>query len=255
MYDIVLDLSECSFPCSIKPKKTKNMCHIVNTPKEGRFGLIMDGPVASGKGKQSRLIKGGVHISTGDLARKKRELCVEFDGQYGHILDAGQYLPDKVVFELVREHIPTIAEHKGIIIGDGLVRTRYQADQLGTIFARPQLMLGFSIFIPLEVSLVRAEKRFEEEGRPDDFDKKTILTRYENWRKNKDSVHKKLRAKGVTIIEIDGNRSIEEVQRMIHPYVEKHVKRLRQEWEESSSYAQSKKRRRQVYPHAGLRPI
>jgi adenylate kinase family enzyme len=226
------------------------MCHIVNTPKEGRFAVIMDGPVASGKGKQSRLFEGGVHISTGDLARKKRELCVKFDGQYGHILDTGKYLPDNVVFELVREHIPNIAQEKGIIIGDGLVRTRYQADQIGTIFARPQLMLGFSILIPLEVSLIRAQKRFEEESRLDDFNEKTILTRYENWSKNKESVHKKLRAKGVTIIEIDGNRSIEEVQNTIQPYVEKHVKRLRQEWEESSSYSQPKKRRRGIYPYA-----
>jgi adenylate kinase len=219
------------------------MCHIINTPKSSIFGVIMDGPVASGKGRQSKLIDGGVHISTGDLARKKRELCVKFADSYGHIIDAGQYLPDKVVFELVREFLPTLSEKKGVIIGDGLVRTRYQAKQLNTIFARPNLMAGFSIVIPLEVALDRAEKRFQEEGRLDDFHSDTIVTRYKNWEKNKESVHTKLRAKGVHLISVDGNRTIEEVQNTIKHHLNAHISRLQRDWDESNSFAQPKRRR------------
>ena len=223
------------------------MCHIVNTPKDGRFGVIMDGPVACGKGSQSKLIVskvGGVHISTGDLARKKREICIDFAGRYGHMLDAGQYLPDNVVFELVREFIPNIAHEKGIIIGDGLIRTRFQAKQLGTIFARPQLMLGYSIVIPEEISLLRAKERFEKEGRPDDFNEKTILSRYKNWRTNKESVHKKLRAKGVVLIEVDGNGSIEEVNLRISYHLNAHLERQKKQWEEDKSFTQPMRRRK-----------
>ncbi len=225
------------------------MCHIVNTPKDNRFAVIMDGPVASGKGEQSRLIvsaMGGVHISTGDIARQKRETCSEFADKYGHLLDSGKYLPDNIVFGLIREFIPKIADKKGVIIGDGLIRTRPQAANLGTIFAKPALMCGYSIIIPEEVALIRAKKRFEKQGRPDDYNEKTILTRYRNWERNKERVHKKLRSQGLRLIEVDGNKSIEEVNQTIYHHLEIHLNRQKQEWEDSRSFAQPKRRRQPI---------
>lgn len=225
------------------------MCHIVNSPKVNRFGVVVDGPVACGKGCQSRLIissVGGVHISTGELARKKRQMCVEWNDKYGHILDAGQYLPDKVVFELVREFIPSVAEEKGVIIGDGLVRTRYQADQIGTIFARPQLMIGFSILIPKDVAIERALSRAKAEGRFEDFDERIISGRYDKWAQHKDSVHKKLRAKGIHLINVDGDRSVEAVSDTINHHLRAHLERQKRQWDESRSFSQPKRRKSRI---------
>lgn len=242
------------------------MCHVLNTPDARTFGVLMDGPVACGKGKQSKLLR-GVHISTGDLARKKCEVDIDFADKYGHLLKRGKYLPDKIVFGLVREIIPTIkpeetSDGEIVVIGDGLVRTFKQADQVGTIFARPRLLLAFSIFVPLEVSLLRAKNRYEEEQRPDDYDEKIIRGRYKDWTDNKVKVHRKLSAKGVTIVSVDGLLSVEDTHNFIQTRLNQHIQSLNEEWQESHSYKQSKKSKKKLptfdllamrnHPHAGL---
>lgn len=224
----------------------------------------MDGPVACGKGKQSILLTphGAVHISTGDLARKKRQDCSVFDADYGKFLDSGKYLPDKVVFQLVRETIPDIITHgnslslpnggKPVYIGDGLVRTRYQADQIDTIFARPRMLLAFSIFIPEEVALKRAEQRAEEEKRSDDFDSAVVRGRYRSWLDHKDAVHKKLRAKGVDLVHINGEASPQDVHKVIVRTLNQHIQMLNEQWGEHGSFQQSKRRKKVGRPHLDL---
>lgn len=238
------------------------MCHIVNTPDHG-FAVIMDGPVACGKGKQSRLLvpRGAVHISTGDLAREKRKACTDFDANYGKFLDGGKYLPDKVVFQLVRDTIPDFVSHgnglsttagvKPIYIGDGLVRTRYQADQIGTIFARPRMLLAFSFFITEKTALARAEKRAEEEHRSDDFDPAVVRDRYKSWLNHKDEVHKKLKAKGISLVHIDGEFSPEDVHKAVVANLDRHIHQLSEQWDEHGSFKQPK-RKKPVRPHIDL---
>jgi adenylate kinase family enzyme len=219
----------------------------------------MLGSIAGGKGSQSKRITGerGVHISSGALARQKVENDEIFREMYGGKLVAGEYLPDKIVFELVQEVIPTIGDNRGVIVGDGIVRNFVQAKRVDNFFARPNLLIGFNIKVPREVTLVRSFDRAKKERRADDFSEDTIIRRCRAWEQNEESVLRKLRAKGVKIFEINGNRHADNVHAEIDQHLTRHISGLRQQWEQSRSHSQPKRRRPRVAgpPPAEVQPL
>lgn len=181
----------------------------------------MGGPPASGKGTQARIL-GGLHISSGDLARKKRSVDIEFDDKYGKVMDAGHYLPDEIVLELIHEEAPAVENYKGYVIYDGAFRNHPQATKIGSVIARPALAISFHITITWEVALERARERYKKEGRTDDALEASLLVRFKEWERHDKAVQAKLKSQNVKVYVIDGNRPIDEVNAEIRALLKKH---------------------------------
>lgn len=195
--------------------------HICNTESSGIIAVLMAGPPASGKGTQAKTL-GGLHISSGDLARKKRSLDIEFENQYGALMDLGHYLPDEIVLQLIHENASSVENYKGYVIYDGAFRSHQQATKIGSIIARPGLAISFHITISWEVALKRARERYIKEGRTDDADEASLLIRFKEWERHDKAVQGKLKSQGVKVYVIDGDRSIKEVNAEIRSLLQKH---------------------------------
>ena len=98
----------------------------------GARRLILLGPPGAGKGTQSqRLIEhlGVPQVSTGDLLRAARREGTELGQQAQAFMDAGQLVPDTLIFELVEERLARADAASGYIL-DGFPRNVSQADEM-----------------------------------------------------------------------------------------------------------------------------
>lgn len=98
----------------------------------GARRLILLGPPGAGKGTQSqRLIEhlGVPQISTGDLLRAARREGTELGQKAQAFMDAGQLVPDSLIFELVEERLARADAASGYIL-DGFPRNVSQADEM-----------------------------------------------------------------------------------------------------------------------------
>ena len=96
------------------------------------FNIILFGPPGSGKGTQSeKLIDkyGLVHLSTGDLLRKERQLKTPLGVEAQQFVDKGQLVPDEVVIGMISSALDENAESRGFLF-DGFPRTVAQAEAL-----------------------------------------------------------------------------------------------------------------------------
>ena len=94
--------------------------------------FILLGPPGAGKGTQSaRLIDalGIPQISTGDLLRAARKAGTELGRKAQVFMDAGQLVPDELVFGLVAERLSAEDAQQGYIL-DGFPRNVAQAKAL-----------------------------------------------------------------------------------------------------------------------------
>lgn len=209
--------------------------HIFNTYAAGNLAAIFLGPNLAGKDFQAEeLLRNGMRgrvISTGQLARDKRTRCPDFDKDFGPLMDAGDYLPDKITLGLVQEEIPTIRENTGFVGIVGKPRNKIQAGMLDNVVSRPNLCIGFRLIIENpDVILGRAEKRHKEKQRIDDLDEGTVLKRFNLWKNNEVSTIKKLRAKGVKVWDIDGTLLPDDIHKFILKKTINHHHDLFEQW-------------------------
>jgi len=93
--------------------------------------LIFLGAPGAGKGTQAQELKrlfGFEHISTGELLRKKKQSQDEISHKIRMYMDRGELVPDKIVFEVLRQAINE-NNVKGFIF-DGFPRNLTQAKEL-----------------------------------------------------------------------------------------------------------------------------
>ena len=134
--------------------------------------LLIIGPPGAGKGTQSVLIaeKLGIPaISTGDIFRFNVKNETELGKKAKSYMDAGEYVPDSLTNELVRDRLSHDDAQNGFLL-DGYPRTQPQVETLDEILAEQETSLDGVILLEAdqEELVSRLANRAREQGRTDD---------------------------------------------------------------------------------------
>mgnify|MGYP000359389201 FL=1 len=135
-----------------------------------RFLLI--GPPGAGKGTQAaRLAEsyGIPAISTGDIFRFNVKNETELGKQAKAYMDRGEYVPDSLTNDLVRDRLSQADAADGFLL-DGYPRTADQVAELDDILAEKSQHLDAVVMLSADVDEVvrRLLNRAIEQGRADD---------------------------------------------------------------------------------------
>jgi len=136
------------------------------------MNIILFGPPAAGKGTQAKRLvttRHMVQLSTGDMLRSAIAAGTELGARVKDILTTGGLVSDEIVIDLIKENLPA-AEAAGGAIFDGFPRTVAQAEALDAMLGERGAKIDRVVRLKVdEPALVaRVERRFAEEGRPDD---------------------------------------------------------------------------------------
>lgn len=136
------------------------------------MNIILFGPPAAGKGTQAkRLVQeyNMVQLSTGDMLRAAIKSGSALGQKVSAIMAAGALVSDDIVIDLISENLDQ-AHATGGAIFDGFPRTLAQAQVLDEMLSARGDKIDFVIRLVVddEALIRRIEKRFAEEGRPDD---------------------------------------------------------------------------------------
>ena len=148
------------------------------------MNLILFGPPAAGKGTQAKKLvseRGFIQLSTGDMLRAARSSGTDLGRRVAGIMDSGGLVSDEVVIALIEEQLQLNPGAAGFIF-DGFPRTLAQAQALDEMLAGRGMKVDSVIRLKVdeEALIGRIERRFAEEGRPDDNPEafRTRLTAY-----------------------------------------------------------------------------
>lgn len=210
--------------------------------------IILFGPPGSGKGTQAKLLseKHGVpHISTGDLLREavaQRTVLGQRAKQY---LAGGNLVPDEVMIGLIREVLGSERARHGFIL-DGFPRTVAQAEALDQMFRQMDIALDTVISLRVEhdeiirrltsrLTCTQCRSVFNESQIPSAGDLRCSSCGGELYHRKDDTPETARHRLDVYLKEtkplkdfyrltnrftqIDGMKSIEEVQRLIEAIV------------------------------------
>jgi len=133
--------------------------------------LIMGAPGA-GKGSQAGFMSdrlGIPAISTGDLFRHHVRERTPLGMQVEEIMRSGDYVPDSITNEIVRDRLDREDARDGFIL-DGYPRTPDQVGELDTMLAIPQTSIDavIHLVVPDDALIPRLMARGAAEGRADD---------------------------------------------------------------------------------------
>ena len=135
-----------------------------------RFLLI--GPPGAGKGTQAGLLANAHSIpaiSTGDIFRANVKDETELGLKVKSIMDRGEYVPDSLTNELIRDRLSQADAEAGFLL-DGYPRTNDQVNELDDILSAQHRILDAVILLVAdpEELVRRLLKRAQEQGRTDD---------------------------------------------------------------------------------------
>ena len=179
--------------------------------------LLIVGPPGAGKGtKSSRLTElfGIPAIATGDIFRANIKEQTPLGQQVQAIVAAGNYVPDSLTNELVRDRLEQEDAQGGFLL-DGYPRTTDQVAFLDEFLASHGTQLDAVIQLTAELDelVARLRKRAVEQGRADDTEE-AIRHRQEVYLRETAPLLDIFRARGF-LIEIDGLGPIDEVTERI----------------------------------------
>ena len=135
-----------------------------------RFLLI--GPPGAGKGTQAALLANAYSIpaiSTGDIFRANVKNETELGLKVKSIMDRGEYVPDSLTNELIRDRLSHADAEAGFLL-DGYPRTNDQVNELDDILVSQHRILDAVILLVADTDELvrRLLKRAQEQGRADD---------------------------------------------------------------------------------------
>ena len=135
-----------------------------------RFLLI--GPPGAGKGTQAALLANAYSIpaiSTGDIFRANVKNETELGLIVKSIMDRGEYVPDSLTNELIRDRLSQADAEAGFLL-DGYPRTNDQVNELDDILSSQHRILDAVILLVADTDELvrRLLKRAQEQDRADD---------------------------------------------------------------------------------------
>lgn len=171
------------------------------------------GPPGSGKGTQAQGLvreRGWIQLSTGDLFREHIARDTELGRTAKRYIDKGEYVPDVVTVDMVRQRLREIPRETRVIF-DGFPRTVAQADELDELLAEFDRNVDAVLLldVPRAELLTRLGKRASEQGRTDDTPE-VIGKRLDVYEAKTRPVVEHYRAKGL-VRAVDGIGAVEEI--------------------------------------------
>ncbi|WP_200954451.1 MULTISPECIES: adenylate kinase [unclassified Nocardioides] len=179
--------------------------------------LLIMGPPGAGKGTQATAVAehfGVPAISTGDIFRANVAQGTPLGVEAKRYMDAGEYVPDEVTNNMVRNRIADPDADAGFLL-DGYPRTLAQVTELdGMIEATGhQLDAVLVLTVDQEAVIGRLLKRAEIEGRADDTED-VIRRRLEVYGEETEPLITSYSERGL-VVSVDGMGDIEDVQKRI----------------------------------------
>ncbi|MCO5294813.1 MAG: adenylate kinase [Homoserinimonas sp.] len=181
----------------------------------GRFLII--GPPGAGKGTQAALLAGrfGIPaIATGDIFRENIKNETPLGLEVKSIVDAGDYVPDALTNELVKDRLAKPDATDGFLL-DGYPRTLSQVAFLDALLAQEGQKLDAVIRLVVDVEVVveRLRKRAAQQGRSDDTEE-AIRHRQEVFKRETAPLLEVYEAAGL-LVTIDGIGEVGEIAERI----------------------------------------
>jgi adenylate kinase len=179
--------------------------------------LLIVGPPGAGKGTQAKRISehlGIPTISTGDIFRSNIANETELGLQVRAIVDAGDYVPDELTNELVRNRLAEPDAAAGFLL-DGYPRTTDQVRYLDALLAESGAAVDAVIRLVADRDAIveRLRKRAIAEGRVDDSEE-AIRHRQDVYLRETEPLIAVYRDRGL-LAEVDGLGSVDEVSARI----------------------------------------
>jgi adenylate kinase len=175
--------------------------------------LLFMGPPGAGKGTQAAALSnelGVPQIATGDIFRANVSAGTELGRTAKRFMDAGDYVPDSVTNEMVRERLGEPDAAKGFLL-DGYPRTVDQVSELDDILANMGTALDgvVSLKVPAEELVARLVKRAEEDDRSDDTEE-VFRYRQEVYAEQTAPLLHEYSSRGM-LVEVDGTGDVDAV--------------------------------------------
>ena len=188
------------------------------------FNIILFGPPGSGKGTQSeKLINkyGLVHLSTGDLLRKERQLKTPLGVEAQQFVDKGQLVPDEVVIGMISSALDENAKARGFLF-DGFPRTVAQAEALDRLLELKKSDISLVLFLEVneEELIRRLVNRGKTSGRTDDADE-NIQRKRQDVYKNETLPVAAHYAKSKKVVNVNGIGGIDDIFSRLSAQIDK----------------------------------
>jgi adenylate kinase len=175
--------------------------------------IVLFGPPGAGKGTQAEMLVkelGYVHLSTGDMLREEIAKGTEL-GMKAKSIEDGNFAPDDVVIELIRERIHKHRNANGLVF-DGFPRTYPQIEVLDKLLG--EIGETVSLMVSLEVSEELLVKRLllrgEKTGRLDDRDISIVKKRIGIYHERTEVIMDYYKKVG-KYYPVDGTGTVEEI--------------------------------------------
>jgi adenylate kinase len=180
-----------------------------------RFLLI--GPPGAGKGTQAALLANAYSIpaiSTGDIFRENVRNETELGLQVKSIMDRGEYVPDSLTNELIRDRLAQADAEAGFLL-DGYPRTNDQVNELDDILSAQHRILDAVVLLVADSDELvrRLLKRAQEQGRTDDTEE--VIRHRQNVYLEQTQPLIEIYSSRSLVVEIDGLGQVGEVTERI----------------------------------------
>ena len=179
--------------------------------------LVLLGPPGAGKGTQAARLSerlGIPAISTGDIFRANVAERTELGTRAQRYMDAGEYVPDEVTNDMVRDRLAQPDAADGFLL-DGYPRTADQVDELDRMLTAAGQSLDAVVELTADTDEVvtRLLKRAVEQGRPDDTEV-VIRRRLEVYAEQTAPLASIYGSRGL-LVQVDGIGALDEVTERI----------------------------------------